>query len=168
MAQRVAALSCWAFLTWVILTWTLTVEQMAFGVCIALVVGFSLAHLGRVSGPWVLLSPKRLASSLLLLAESSVRIVRANLSLGRRIWSPRRALRPGMIIVPTEMRSEMGVAAVGIITSLIVDNQIIDVDRRRHELQYHAVFVESDDPEENTKSVNEPIEVRLTEVLRHR
>jgi multicomponent Na+:H+ antiporter subunit E len=165
---RALSLSCWSFLVWVILTWTLTVEQMAFGAAIALVVGWSLAGLGNVSGPWALLSPRRLGPTLALAIRAAGSIVKANISLSRRIWSPSRPLRPGMVIVPTEMRTEAGVAAVGIVTSLIVDNQIVDVDRNRDELQYHAVWIESDDAETNARVVNAPVERHLQKVLRAR
>jgi multicomponent Na+:H+ antiporter subunit E len=87
--------------------------------------------------------------------------VDANLSLSRRIWSPSRPLRPGMVVVPTELRSDGGLAAVGLISSLIVDNQIVDVDRDRHELQYHAVWIDSADPEVNRRKINGPLEERL-------
>ena len=51
-----------------------------------------------------------------------------------------------MVIVPTTESSDGGLAAVGLITSLIVDNQIVDLDRATHRLQYHAVAVPSLDP----------------------
>jgi multicomponent Na+:H+ antiporter subunit E len=94
------------------------------------------------------------------------RIVRANLSLSRRIWSPKRPIRPGMVIVPTEMETEGELASVGLISSLIVDNQIVDVDRRRHELLYHAVWIDSGDPADNRRKVNGPLEERIKAISR--
>jgi hypothetical protein len=44
---------------------------------------------------------------------------------------------------------------------LIVDNQIVDVDRRHHELQYHAVWIASDDPCVNRQVMNGPVEALL-------
>jgi multicomponent Na+:H+ antiporter subunit E len=70
-------------------------------------------------------------------------------------------LRSGVVIVPTEMRSDGALTAVGILTSVIVDNQLMDIDRRRNELQYHAVSVTSDDPEANYEQMNGPIERRI-------
>ena len=90
--------------------------------------------------------------------------MKSNLSLSRRIWSPSRPLRPGMVIVPTEMRSDAGLTAVGLVTSLIVDNQIVDIDRKRGELQYHAVWVDTEDPDANRKKINGPVESYLTDM----
>ena len=70
----------------------------------------------------------------------------ANLRLSRLIWDPRLPLRSGMIVVPTRERSAGGLTAVGLITSVIVDNQLVDVARSQGQLQYHAVEVPEGGP----------------------
>jgi hypothetical protein len=44
------------------------------------------------------------------------------------------------------------------VTSLIVDNQLVDLDRRAGQLQYHAVEVPEGGPEEARKAINGPVE----------
>jgi multicomponent Na+:H+ antiporter subunit E len=158
VARRLAALFLWTFGTWVLLTWTLTWSQLLFGAGFAAAVSVACAPLGPVAEPWRLVSPRRLASFGKLAGTVALRIVRANVGLARRVWAPSRPLRSGMIVVPTAMRSEGGLAAVGVLTSVIVDNQLVDVDRARHELQYHAVEVRSEDPAQNRGAVNGPVE----------
>jgi multicomponent Na+:H+ antiporter subunit E len=160
VARRLAALFCWAFAVWVVLTWTRTAEQLLFGVGVAAVVAVALAPLGDVAGPWQLLTPRRLAASGRLLASASYRIVAANLRLSRLIWDPRlrQRLRTGMVIVPTTQTSEGGLTAVGLVTSVIVDNQLIDLDPSRRQLQYHAVEVPEGDPEQVRDKINGPVE----------
>jgi multicomponent Na+:H+ antiporter subunit E len=70
-----------------------------------------------------------------------------------------------MVVVPTHERSDLGLTTVGLVTSLIVDNQIVDLDRRRHELQYHAVAVPEGGPEAAREEINAPVE-RCLEGLR--
>jgi len=94
--------------------------------------------------------------------------VRANVELACRIWAPSRPLSSGMVIVPTHARSPGALTAVGLLSSLIVDNQIVDVDRRRHQLQYHAVVVPAGGPRERRAAVNGPIERMLERLLRKR
>jgi multicomponent Na+:H+ antiporter subunit E len=161
MARRVVALFCWAFLVWVLLTWTLTLEQMLFGVAAAVIVAVALAPLGEVAGPWRLLTPRRLGAAGALLILAARRIVLANLRLSWLIWNPRLPVSSGMVIVPTSQRSEGGLTAVGLITSLIVDNQLVDLDRSAGQLQYHAVEVPEGGPEEARKAINGPVEDRL-------
>jgi multicomponent Na+:H+ antiporter subunit E len=71
-----------------------------------------------------------------------------------------------MVIVPTEERTDGGLAAVGLISSLIVDNQITDIDRGHHLLQYHAVSVPEGDRQDARAAVNGPIERLLEPLIR--
>ena len=156
--SRLLGLWCWAYLVWALLTWTLTVEQVVFGAFIAAAVAVALAPLGEVAGPWRLLRPRALAGGAWLLVAAAGRSFRANLRLSRRIWDPRRPLASGMVITPTRERQDWGMAAVGVISSLIVDNQITDLDTRAHELQYHAVAVPDGGPEQAREEINGPVE----------
>jgi len=158
---RVASLFCWAFLVWVLLTWTLTSEQMLFGAGAAAAVAATLAPLGEVARPWWLLHPRRLAAAVKLVFLAAGWIVAANLRLARRIWAPRRPLRSGMVIAATRERSPGGLTAVGLLTSVIVDNQLIDLDVVGHRLQYHAVAVPDGDAWQVRQAINGPVERAL-------
>jgi multicomponent Na+:H+ antiporter subunit E len=164
MARRITALFCWAYATWVLLTWTRTAEQLIFGAGVALLIAVALAPLGEVAGPWQLLTPRRLTAVVALLALTSYRIVVANLRLSRLIWDPRlrERLRTGMVVVPTTQTSAGGLTAVGLITSVVVDNQLVDLDPSRGELQYHAVEVPDGSPEQVREKINGPVERLLT------
>ena len=151
-------LACWCFLVWVLLSWTRTAEQLLIGAGISLAVGIALAPLGPVPGPWRLLVPRNARAAARLLATALVRVPVANLRLAARIWRPSRPLRSGMVVVPTRERSDLGLATVGLVTSLIVDNQIVDLDRHRHLLQYHAVDVPEGSAEHKRAAINEPVE----------
>jgi multicomponent Na+:H+ antiporter subunit E len=166
MVRRLLALFCVAYCTWVLLTWTKTAEQLLVGAVVAAVVAAACAPLGPVAAPWVVLAPRRLWAALRLAGWSSVQIVRANVSLSRRIWSPRRPIRPGMVIVPTAMDTDGELAAVGLVSSLIVDNQIVDLDRHRHELLYHSVWVDTEEPLRNRARINGPLEHRIEALSR--
>ncbi len=158
MLRRVAALFCWAFGVWVLLTWTLTAEQMLFGAGAAAAVALALAPLGDVAGPWRLLQPRRLTAAVTLGLMAAGRIVVANLRLSRRIWAPSRPLRSGMVISATRESSDGGLTAVGLLTSVIVDNQLVDVYRSGHRLQYHAVATPDGDAEQVREAINGPVE----------
>ncbi|HVV76420.1 MAG TPA: Na+/H+ antiporter subunit E [Mycobacteriales bacterium] len=159
--KRVLALALWSFAVWVLLTWTATIEQEAFGVAIALVVAVALAPLGDVIVPWRLLDPRVLTSLVRLSGFALIQIARANVILAWRVWHRRPYLRSGLVITPTRMQSDAGLAAVGLVSSLIVDNQIVDVDRASHELLYHAVVV----PEGGRVAAYHRINARLEDHL---
>jgi multicomponent Na+:H+ antiporter subunit E len=165
---RTVALAVWLYAFWLVLTWTATAEQLVFGALLSLAVAAACARLGAVAAPWHLADPRRLVAVVVLLVTSAVRIVRANVLLTRRIWAPRRPLRSGMIIVPTTARTDGEVAGTGLITSLIVDNQIVDLDRSAGEFQYHAVSVPDGGPAERAEQVNAPTERELRRIAEER
>ncbi|HZC73291.1 MAG TPA: Na+/H+ antiporter subunit E [Jatrophihabitans sp.] len=165
MLRRAVAIAVWAFGCWLLITWTATAGQLAFGALLAIAIGAALAPLGAVAAPWRLLDPRRLVALGRLLGAAAVRIVRANLSLAARIWRPSRPLRSGMIVLPTRARSDGVVAASGLITSLIVDNQVVDLDRRRHRVQYHVMAAPAGSQQERAEAVNAPVE-RLVRAVR--
>jgi multicomponent Na+:H+ antiporter subunit E len=138
---RVLRLTVWNYLVWVVLTWSRSPEQLLTGLVAAVLVAVAVAPFGEVARPWAVLSRRRLAALARLAAGSLVRIVVANARLTRRIWSPHRSLSSGMVIVPTTARGDGELATLGLLSSLVVDNQIVDLDREHHVLQYHAVAV---------------------------
>lgn len=167
-ARDYAAYATWSFGVWLLLTWTATAEQLVFGAVVAIIVAVALAPLGPVVPPWRVLSPPRLLSIVRLALGSAWQIVVANFVIARRIWAPRSRLRTGMIVVPTDARTDGEVAAVGLITSLIVDNQLVDLDRSKRELQYHAIDVPSAEAGGRYARVNGPTERRVRRIVRGR
>ena len=163
--SRWTALFCWAYLTWTVLSWTLSVEQIAVGAAVSAFTAALCAPLGPVAGPWKILRPRRAAALALMAGYVLVRMVGANVALSRRIWARRMPLPSGMLVVPTAGDTDGALTAVGVLSSVIVDSQLVDLDRARGELQYHVVSADSTDPEHNRGRINAPIEDRLTPVV---
>jgi multicomponent Na+:H+ antiporter subunit E len=162
LPRRWLAIWVWTYLTWIVLTWSKSTEQLAFGAAAAAVIAALLAPLGPVVPPWGLLIPRRLLALCRVFGYVCMSMLAANISLSRRIWSRSRPLRPGMVVVPTQMRSEGELTAIGVLTSLVVDNQLVDLDKEGQELQYHGVWVETDDPALNRGRINGPLEDLLS------
>ena len=159
---RVLGVTAWCLAIWLLLLGTVSVETIVVGLVVALVISIGLSGLD-VLVPWRLLTPARLFPLCLLCADSAARIVKANLTLARIVWRPRLQLATGMVVVPTRMRGDVELAGIAIITSLIVDNQIVDVDRARHELLYHCIEVPQGD---RYAAINGPVERRLLALRR--
>ena len=164
--RRFVALVVWCYGIWLLLTWTVAAEQLVTAAVVSVLVAAALCPFPGAAAPWRLLDPRVLVAVVRLVLGSLVRIVRANVELAWRIWAPSQPLRSGMLIVPTRMRSDGGVGGVGLITSLIVDNQLADLDRRRNELQFHAVTVPDGDAAAKGAAITEPTERLLAPILR--
>jgi len=163
---RYLALFVVAYTVWILLSWSRTAEQLAVGAVLSALVAVACAPLGPVAAPWSVLRPRRLLGVATTTVWAMGQIIRANLTLSRRIWSPSRPIRPGMVIVPTEVDSEGELTVVGLVTSLIVDNQLIDIDRERHEMLFHTVWVDSVDPSVNREKTSGPVEERVRAIRR--
>jgi multicomponent Na+:H+ antiporter subunit E len=153
---RYLPLALWAGIAWVLLTWTATLEQLAYGVAVSIGVAVVLYPLGPVATPWRLLHPRRFLRLAAVLATSAGRILWANLVLARRVWLPSRPIRTGMLVVPTDLRTDGGITAIGLLGSIIVDHQLVDLEPGR--LQYHAVWVASADPIKARERINGRLE----------
>lgn len=154
-------LVCWCLLAWVLLTWTATTEVLVTGLVVSVVCAVALTPLGPVPPPWRALRPSRAVALLRLGGGLAVRMVRANLVMARRVWSRRPPPRTGMVVVPTQARGSGRVGTVGLLTSLVVDNQVVDVDLSSDTLLYHCLDV----PEGGRyAAVNGPLEQRLLDV----
>jgi multicomponent Na+:H+ antiporter subunit E len=163
---RVLALLAWCFLAWLMLAWMLTTESLVLGAAVSAAVALACAPLGTVAGPWVLLQPRRLVASVRLGADLLGRIVIANLRLSVWVWRGGKPPASGMVEVPTRWPGSGGVAATGLLSSLVVDNQIVDVDLEHRRLLYHAMDVPSGDADAAYAAVNGPIEARLRPLVR--
>ncbi len=131
-------------------------EQALYGAAVSIAVALILAPLGPVARPWQLLRPRRLIRLAALVFTSAVRIVAANLVLARRVWSPSLPIRTGMLVVPTNVSSDSAVTVIGLLGSIIVDHQLVDLEPGR--LQYHAVWVASENPSEARERINGRLE----------
>jgi multicomponent Na+:H+ antiporter subunit E len=159
---NVCYLAVWCFAAWVLFTWTLTLEVLLVGAVAALAIALAIAPVGRVAAPWRLLRrPFRLVA---LVATVARRMVVANVGLARRVWRPRLVVPSGIVVVRTRVTTDGELCGVGVLTSLVVDNQVMDVDRRRHRLLYHAVAVPPADHGERYAAVNGPIEAAVAKL----
>ncbi len=139
-----------------LLTWKASIEQLTYGLAVSVAVAAALSPLGPVARPWRLLRPGRLVRLAAMAATSVGRILWANVVLARRVWSPSRPIRTGMLVVPTDLRTDGALTAIGLLGSVIVDHQLVDLEP--HRLQYHAVWVASEDPSEARERINGRLE----------
>ena len=165
LVGRWVALTVWAELVWTLLTWTLTVEQVLVGFVVSAAAATVLVPLGPVIRPWAVLAPRRLLTMVCFAGSGAYLVVAANAKLTRRVWSPSRPLSSGMVVVPTSARTDAELAVVGLVTSVIVDNQLVALDRNSGTLAYHAVAVPPGDRDAVRSAVNAPVERFLPGLL---
>lgn len=165
LVRRTLALSAWCYPVWLLLTLTPTVEVLVVGVPISVLCAALLAPLAPAAGPWRLLRPRTAWRWLRATVRLGASIVRANVVMARTVWSP--SVRPpsGMVVVPTRTDDPDLLATVGLLSSLVVDNQVVDVDPSRSQMLYHCVRVPAVDADAY-EQVNGPVERLVAETER--
>jgi multicomponent Na+:H+ antiporter subunit E len=163
---RYAGAVLWCYLVWNLLTWTASAENMGIGFGVAMLVALAVASAGEVVPPWRLLDPRRWWGLVRLVGVVAWGVARENVKLAYRIWAPARPIRSGMVTAPTLARTDGELATVGLTTSLIVDNQIIDLDRSTHRLQFHGVALPERGDDNARSAINGPVERPLLSITR--
>jgi multicomponent Na+:H+ antiporter subunit E len=154
--RSVAALG----LAWVALTGDFSVWNVGFGLVLS-----ALALLvARPLGPYPVFArvrPLKLVSLLLFLAWE---IVVANLKVAAVVLGPRRLLRPALVAVPLDAKSDAQIAVLSNFISLTPGTLSLDVSPDRRTLYVHAMSVSS--PEALRREIKEGFERRVMEAFR--
>lgn len=91
-------------------------------------------------------------------------IFTASLSVAWLIVQPRPELRPGVVAVPLDARSELEIALLANLITLSPGTLTLDISDDRRTLYVHTMVL--DDPQEFRASIKNGFERRVLEVLR--
>lgn len=92
-----------------------------------------------------------------------VEIVKANIAVARTVLSPRMDLRPGIVAVPLDLKSDAGITTLANLITLTPGTVSLDVSSDRKTLYIHAFEVR--DPDEFRRTTKEVYERRVMELL---
>ena len=146
-------------LVWLGLTGDLSVGNIVFG----LLLGGMTLRVARPLGPpprFGGLRPLRAAGLLVFLAWE---IVVANLKVAAAVLGPRRLLRPAVVAVPLDVRSDGSIAILSNLVSLTPGTLSLDVSPDRKTLYVHAMFAAS--PEALRREIKDGFERRVLEAF---
>lgn len=163
-AKRYGGLfSLWLLLTfiWVAANSSLAPENIVTG---ALIAGI-LTWLFRHSELWQSLrpSPQRLWHFLVYTGVFVAEMAKANLAMLRYVWSPRIAIKPGVVEVRTRLKSPIGRLALANSIALTPGSLVLELEGDT--LFVHWLDVQTDDPEEAKRLIAGPFEDHLEKVF---
>lgn len=92
-------------------------------------------------------------------------VVKANLQVAYYVLVSHRRMRPGVIAVPLDARTDVEITLLSNIITLTPGTLSLDVSADRRVLYIHSMTL-GDDPERFRRSIKEGFERRLLEVLR--
>jgi multicomponent Na+:H+ antiporter subunit E len=144
--------------------WATMTGQFTLGnVVMGFVLGYGILLFSqRVVGPsrYFLRVRQVLSFALYYLRE----LVSANLRVARDVVAPSYSMRPAIIAIPLDARTDVEITLLSNLIALTPGSLGLDVSDDRSVLYVHGLFV--DDPEAFRRSIKDDLERRLLELLR--
>ena len=144
--------------------WATMTGQFTLGnVVVGFVLGYGILLLSqRVVGPsrYFLRVRQLVGFALYYLRE----LVSANLRVARDVLAPSYSMRPAIIAIPLDARTDIEITLLSNLIALTPGSLGLDVSDDRSVLYVHGMFV--DDPEAFRRSIKHGLERRLLELLR--
>ncbi|MCH8493171.1 Na+/H+ antiporter subunit E [Aliidiomarina sp.] len=146
-------------ITWVVLTGDVGGINILFG----LLVGYAVLGIMQRQMPSLRGYTRRLPRLLRFLAFFAKELVVANLTVAFDIITPVWHMKPGVIAMPLEAKTELEITMVANIISLTPGTLSLDVSDDRRVLFIHAMFL---DNEQELRDSLQDMERRVLEILR--
>jgi len=147
---------------WLLLTWTLDGQEVIVGVilCVALA-----ALLGSIftRDPTRLFQPKRWFYFLIYVPYFITYCVKANLDVAYRVIHPNLPIRPGIVKVTTNLKTD--IAKTFLANSITLTPGTLTVDISGQDLFIHWINIDTDDAQERTDTIVRRFEGLLARVF---
>jgi len=148
------------------LTWTVSSGQFTVPTFLAgLVLGyFILLFSQRALGPSPYFAKVPLAGRFALFYLGQ--LILANLRVAYDVATPNFHVRPGVIAVPLDARTDVEITLLANLITLTPGTLSLDLSADRTVLYVHAMYIDHDDVAEARRQIKEGLERRVLELLR--
>jgi multicomponent Na+:H+ antiporter subunit E len=142
--MRYITLFILSMILWLLLTFSITIPNLVVGSVISIITSlfftrYFICHIGK------LLEPQRYFWLLVYFFVFLWACLKANIDVAYRVLHPAMPIKPGIVKVRTELKSEF--ARVLLANSITMTPGTISVDIIGNDLYIHWIYVHSDDPE---------------------
>lgn len=153
------------WLAWIGLTGSLDVQELTVGViCAAFVTALSYELLFR--GPMrEKFQPKRWGYFLAYVPAYIWAELKAHAGVIYRTLHPRMPIKPGIVRVPTDLRTDFGITGLANAITMTPGTLSVEVDEEKSCLYVHWINVETVEPERTKAAIAKPFERFLTKVF---
>jgi multicomponent Na+:H+ antiporter subunit E len=93
-------------------------------------------------------------------------LIKANLRVAYEVLTPGYSMRPGVIAVPLDAKSDAEITLLACLITLTPGTLSLDVSSNREVLYIHFMYVDDDDLDAVRRQIKEGFERRVLEVLR--
>jgi multicomponent Na+:H+ antiporter subunit E len=148
-------------LAWMGMTEDFTPQSLAVGFTL----GFLVLLIARriVGGPSYL---SKVEKTFKLLLFGLWELVLANLRVAHDVLTPRYFMRPGIVAIPLDARTDAEITLLANLITLTPGTLSLDVSADRRVLYIHVMYIDDDDLDSIRRDIKEGFERRVLEVLR--
>ncbi len=150
------------FLFWVAFTSSLDPQELGVGALVALVIAV-LAGKEITEDGMKNFSFHRIQYTIRYVFVFIWEMIKANIDVAKRIIQPTIPINPGIVEVPTKLKSN--VAKLALANSITLTPGTLTVDIIDDKLYIHWIDVKSENPEENFKEISSVFEKYIKEIF---
>lgn len=143
---------------WVALTGDFSFENYLFGFFLNFHILW-LITIGRKRSKYFLIVPK----VIILLVYFLYELIKANIEVAYEVITPKFKMTPGIIMVPLDIKSDIGITMLANMISLTPGTLSLDVSNDKKVLFVHAMYIK--DREKFIRGIKNGFERRILEVL---
>ena len=150
---------CYAF--WILLTWSFTVQELGVGAVVSLAVALFAARFFIHEKAGWLANPAKFFSCIFYWIGTFVKeLIAANVNMAKICFGGCTNINPGIVKIPTGMKSDYGIAALAnsiTLTPGTITMQVAEEDGQNY-LYVHWIDVKETDPEKAGEAIKGSLE----------
>jgi multicomponent Na+:H+ antiporter subunit E len=153
------------FVFWMLLIGNFNPTEMLWGAIVSMVIARVTYRVSAFNLPTWTLNPRRWLALFQLLIEFTRQLLVQNITLSIRVLRPNMPIRPGIVAIPTALRTEVSLTILGSLTTLTPDTVTIDIDEKRGIMYLHWIDVQTTDSQEAQRMITGSLEEKITRWL---
>ncbi len=150
------------FISWIMLTSTFRKDELVAGFIVSLLVAIGSFEYLTEHGLGHF-SPKRILYLLIYSPYYIWQILLANFDVAYRVVSPSMPIKPGFVIIKTNLKTDSGKLALA--NSITMTPGTLTIDAKNDEILIHWIYVKDETIEGATREVGTPFEKYLKEIF---
>lgn len=154
-----------AFVVWCILCWVPDTQHLIAGAVVSLIVAAVMGSM-FVTRPHMFFNPIRVFYFLFWYIPVFIwELIRANFDVAYRVIHPSMPIKPGIVRLKTELKSDTGLTFLANSITLTPGTLTVDIDQDKGILYVHWINVVGSDPETTYREIGSRFEPMLKKIF---
>lgn len=154
-----------AFAVWCILCWVPDTQHLIAGAVVALIVAAIMGSM-FVTRPHMLFNPIRVFYFLFWYIPIFIwELLKANFDVAYRVIHPSMPIKPGIVRLKTELKSDTGLTFLANSITLTPGTLTVDINKDEGILYIHWIYVVGSDPETTFREIGSRFEPMLKKIF---